>query len=166
VCSNKLIYSAPFACRHYISSRINSGFLLWQIIDGRVSCDGSRIRYRFLRQNSLVGYDSLMEEFSRSESWQSFYDNFRARKSFRHPSPLGPDSPSRFRFCSNRSYFSRQLVHFMFHATRRKTQETLPTSFIIQRVKLHFSPVHFRRSRAVFMKHFQGGHVMKCKQIS
>lgn len=63
VCSNKLIYSAPFACRHYISSRINSGFLLWQIIDGRMSCDGSRIRYRFFAPNCLVGYDSLMINF-------------------------------------------------------------------------------------------------------
>lgn len=28
MCSNKLIYSAPSACRHYISSRINCGFAI------------------------------------------------------------------------------------------------------------------------------------------
>lgn len=60
-----MIYSAPFACRHYISSRINSGFLLWQIIDGRMNCDGSRFSVSIFapHENSLVGYDSLMKIF-------------------------------------------------------------------------------------------------------
>lgn len=107
----------------------------------------------------------------------SFMIIFGAKKVF-HSIPMGQDlSLSLFHELAlvsdsaaidHSSRDSFQLMHFMFHASRRKNSKTLPTSYLIQRgenwEKLFC--LCTSDSQAVFMKHFQGGHVMKCKQIS
>lgn len=135
-------------------------------------------RYRFsfaLRKNSLVGYDSLMKNSPKKTKlrfvlwkfWQRKVCCFFSPLAHSIPTPMGHDLlrsavvESRFRFSGNRSYSSRQFSSSCISCWKI---QTLPTfRFIIHRAELKtfFLSPCIRQPR-----HSQGGHVIKCKQIS
>jgi hypothetical protein len=115
-----------------------------------------------------------MKKFSAFSLSLVFMIIFGAKKLF-HFVPMGHDlfyelalaSDSTAIDHTSRDSFSACAFHVSCFR-RKKISKTLPTSFIIQRVELKeklFARALQTRG-AVFMKHFQGGHVMKCKQIS
>lgn len=186
-----MIYSAPLACRHYISSRINSGFLLWQIIDGRLNCDGGIFAIDFHLQppvfcaaphkNSLVVVFNH-EIFEFQKAWKLF-SSFMIHDGNKNITLTCFHETWPRYFCLPLS-----LSHFSFHLFDSevinhiwKTVFSSCVSFVLwwsansikftdfqivcstnQTIKKLFSSMH--RSLRYF--EFQGGHVTECKQIS
>lgn len=121
----------------------------------------------FLSKNSLVGYDSFMKK-SIFESWKSFMIIFGSTLlqtptirfslfislwfPIRQQSIILPKTACAFRVpCYGRL---KNFADFIYNSASKTTERKL------------FRLCTSDACERFFMKHFQGGHVKKCKQIS
>lgn len=147
--------------------------------------NGSRFCYRFFapHENSLVGYDSLMKISQFRKTFFSFfsrfsiYDNFWRKKVSRFPwgtksllfslfhkltlVPIQQQSiillETVFSLCISCFLLARDeklknFADFIYNSASKTIRKLFACAF--------------HDPRAVYIKHFQGGHVIKCKQIS